>query len=319
MFKKIFLLGLIISSFGSLLAQPNNIENGLSDQHIQIQGTKVAMIPPNEFTPASDFKGFTLVEEQASIMVIEVPAPFSAASQGFTKENLASRGMTLISQEDLTLNGKQAILLKVQQFLAAQSFIKWLLVFGDDKNMIVVNGVMPEDYAEARSQSVREAILSTVYEEGKEVDLLGNADFSIDYQATKFQFATEISGTFLFTCDGQVPTQSEDKTFFMAGKSLWETPIENPKLFAIQRINQFSGYTPIELEGENTQPVEVNGLFGYEIFMKAWNEKDQHEDLLYQVILYDERLYYIFVGVATENFEENLSLFKSLTNSFQRK
>lgn len=319
MVKYICLLGLMVYSLTLSFAQNKIIMNQPSEQHIAVEGTRVSMIPPEEFTQAEDFKGFAFKEKQASILVIEFPGPFGLTTSGFTKDNLASRGMLLIDQEEIQMNGKDALMVKVQQFLASQSFIKWILAFGDEEKTVMINGTTPEDYVEELAEPIRQSLLSTVYEENKILDPLSEADFTVDISSTKLKFANGIAGMLMFTADGLIPTQSQDKTLFIVGASMGETKVGDPQEFARQRIHQYPNLEVKTVQEQDIQAVTIDGLSGYEIYTYGWNEDAQLKELLYQLILYQDQRYYIMLGTAQDAYDENLNLFKALAHSFKLK
>ncbi|MBI1316854.1 hypothetical protein GC167_08375 [bacterium] len=50
----------------------NKIENKLSDEHKNIKGTKISLIPPKGFTDGLNFLGLQQTESGSSIMVLDI-------------------------------------------------------------------------------------------------------------------------------------------------------------------------------------------------------------------------------------------------------
>ena len=112
----------------------------ITDDHSAINGTKISMVPPDGFTNAVNFSGFQQNESGASIMVLDLPGPFSEVSKGFTEEGLQSQGMALNTIEKLRFNGLQAFLLTVEQSAYGNTYKKHILTFGTEKESIIING-----------------------------------------------------------------------------------------------------------------------------------------------------------------------------------
>ena len=65
--------------------------------------------------------------------------------------------------------------------------------------------------------------------------------------------------------------------------------------------------------------ITIDNIEGYEIVATSKNENLQ-EEIIYQVMLYnDNSNYYIIVGIASENKDENLKLFKDVAKTFHVK
>lgn len=61
-------------------------------EHQLIEGTNVYLIPPQTFSPSDNFKGFQDPSDPYSmLMLMEIPGPFSEASEGFNTEILEKK------------------------------------------------------------------------------------------------------------------------------------------------------------------------------------------------------------------------------------
>lgn len=70
-------------------------QNARSANHKTVAGTPIALIPPDSFAVAQTFQGFQQAENNASIMVAEIPGPFSETTKGFNERDLKAQGVTL--------------------------------------------------------------------------------------------------------------------------------------------------------------------------------------------------------------------------------
>lgn len=309
---KLFLVCLISIS---VFAQKKEILNKPTDEHIFVGGTKIAMIPPQNFTKATTFSGFQQVETNASIMISELPAPYSALIKSFTAENLKTRGMELLKKEEITFQGQPAVIYKVKQSAQGVLFVKYILVFGDEKGVVMLNGTFPENEI-SLEESIRKALYSSIYQKDKVVNPLEDAPFQIDLKDSNLKFANAISGMLLFTSDGFAPVKSTDKAFFSVGQAISNVIIIDKKQFVLDRLKSLPNGNKIKVE--LTEEVSIDGMPGCTV--NAWGEDDQgKKELVYQTILFVDNTYYIMVGLAFNDFEKYSERFKKVSQTFKRK
>ncbi len=286
---------------------------GQEGKHIKVSGTKCSIIPPEGFVIATSFSGFQQNETGASIMLNELPGPYQSMSDGFTAEALKSKGMTLLSKEIIGFNNSKATLVKVSQPANGTIYFKQILLFGDEKNTVIVNGIYPESSKNIEGK-IKEALLSTTYNSSQNDDPLEAAGFIVNTDGTDFKVAKYISGSLVFSTDGQIPTE---KPTFIVGNSLTRVSFENQKQYAEERLKKLPrGELNVIRESKE---VAIDNLKGYEIVANG-KDKNNKPELVYQVVLFEDKGgYFIMVGKATEEFEKHLASFRSISKTFKRK
>ncbi len=307
------LIGLvtIISAFGQ--GEINNIK---TDKHKQIAGTKFFLIPPTGFINATNFQGFQQMNSGASILVMEIPGPFSESTKGFNEQGLKTQGVTLKKKEEIKVNGNQGLFLTTEQFANGTNYSKYILVFGDTKTTFMVNGTFPKEIT-SFDKDIRESMFSVIYESGLTVDPLSAVPFKVDTENTKLKFGKSMTGMLLYTVDGKVPTESNDKTSFIVGLSLANVQTVDKKLTAINRIKKMP-YTDLNLDENRINEIKIDGISGYEVIGEGLDNNGAKE-LVYEVMLFTDNGYYIMVGTAKSEFETNLYLFKKIARTLKRK
>ena len=313
-------LALILSVFFTkTTAQVITINTSLTDDHQEIDGTNLAMIPPPNFEQTDLFTGLTLESKTASILVVSMPTAFEMLASGFTQENLDRNQIKIISKDSMVFNGKDGFLLKLKQPAQGRTFYKWLLAFGIDDKTYLINGIYPEEFEDELGDIIKQAILSSFLIEEKVVDPLNAVDYQINLDDNWLKFASGIeNSTLIFTVDGKLPPQTDDKTLFIVGKSIGKAFVNDPLEFSKERLKEM----PVEVEEidkKNIHKVEFGGLSGYEIIAYGQSQEKKNKELVYQVILFKEDIYYILVGTSNMNFEENLMKFRSSAQSFTLK
>lgn len=286
---------------------------GQTTQHIKIPGTKCSMIPPDGFVAATSFSGFQNAATGASIMVNELPGPYQTIVDGFTAEALLSRGMTLLKKQLIDFNGSKAALMQVTQPANGTSYHKQMLVFGDSKATVIVNGIYPEASKNIEPQ-MKDAILSIVYNNLQNEHPLEAVSFTIDTKESEFKLIRYMSGSLIYSTDGKIPT---DKPTFMVANSIAKISSQNQKQYAEERLKNLPRGEKSMIK--ETNQVKIDNLNGYEIIANG-KTKDDKTELVYQVMLFNETGdYYIMIGQAKEDFDKYLESFRKIAKTFKRK
>lgn len=286
---------------------------GQTENLIKVAGTKCSLIPPVGFVAATTFSGFQNAENGASIMINELPAPYQSLVEGFTAEALKSRGMTLTKKETIDFNGSKATLLNLTQSANGTTYLKQMLIFGDTKGTVLVNGIYPEASKEIEGQ-IKEALLSTVYNSLQNDNPLEAATFTIDINGTDFKLIKYMSGSLLYSTDGKIPTE---KPTIIVGNSIAKISSQNHKKYAEERLRKLPRGELSVIKG--VQEITIDNLKGFEIVANGKTKGDKPQ-LTYQVMLFTEQGdYYYFIGQSQEDFDKYLEGFKKIAKTFKRK
>jgi hypothetical protein len=297
--------------FGFLIF--GQIAYGQTEIPIKVSGTKCSLIPPGGFAAATTFSGFQNAETGASIMINEIPAPFQSIADGFTAEGLKSRGMTLIKKETIDFRGSKATFINLTQPANGTTYIKQILVFGDTKVTVMVNGIYPEASKDIGSQ-IKDALLSTVYNISQNDNPLEAASFSIDIKDTDFKLVKYMAGSLIYSTDGNIPTE---KPTLIVGNSMAKISTQNQKKYTQERLKKLPRGELNVIKEINE--ITIDNLKGFEIVANG-KTKDNETELVYQVMLFNENGdYFIIVGQAKEDFDKYLDSFKKTTRTFKRK
>lgn len=312
--KKIIIISCLLMKISFVFSQ-NSIKNEITNNHLNVSGTKISLIPPQGFTKAQNFVGFQQDESGSTIMLMDIPGPFSEVSKGMTKENFLSKGVEVKSIEEYILNGKKGLFLTGEQNAYGKIFSKFVFVFGTENETIMINGAFPNNLMEI-GKEIKTSILSTFYDENKKINPFDNVDFEIDTNGTNLIFAKSMSNMLTYNTDGLLPTKSKNNTSLIVGKALSNVEVEDTKLYAINRLKKM----PFEIvKIENTNEITIDNVSGYEITAIAIDKKTGLEEKVYQVMLFSDNLYYILLGKTNNNFEQNVSEIKKIVKTFKRK
>jgi len=289
--------------------------NTLTANHQNIIGTKVSLVAPKGFHKAANFLGLQQDQSGATIMVVNIPGPFSEVTKGLTKQGFLSQGVVVKEIENITLNNLPAILVTGEQNAHGQIYTKFVLAFGTNKETIMINGASPNNLKEI-GEEIKASLLTTYYAADKKINPLEIVDFEINLKESKLTFANSMGNALIFNVDGKIPTQLPDKTSLLITKAFSKVTIADQKLFSLNRIKQL----PIDiLKINSTEKINLDNISGYEILADGKNKKSGELEKVYQVVLFSDSLYYLIIGTTNRDYEKNIAEIKKVTKTFKRK
>lgn len=293
---------------------PNNI----AGNRLQIPGTKVSLIPPPGFSKADRFPGFFLREADSSIMITEMPGPYNEITKGFNKIDLSARGMSLIEKNNVSVCGKNSLLLNIAQTAHNKLYEKWIVIFGNENETYLVTATFPQELRDKLSNSLRSSILTTQCTADTEKDPFEGLNFSIS-SSPKMKFAKRMGYNIMMTKDGSFPVKNKTDPTLIAAPSLsQDLVIEDKKSFAIRRVQQIATLKNIEID--EIKSITIDNLFGYEITAKGTDKYHGGTNYAYQVILFGETDYFIILGIVTDGEKvDYLPTFQQIAMTFKQK
>ncbi|BAU65411.1 hypothetical protein STA3757_27960 [Stanieria sp. NIES-3757] len=310
------ILSLIISvifTFG--LISPDSLAQEKSPM---IAGTKISLIPPQGFVPGILFPGYQQEETNSSIVVTEIPAPISELTPGLTNsEELAKKGMVLLQQEQVTVDRKDAILLKVQQSAYGIDFNKWILLLGNQNESALVTATFPQELASNYSESLKNSLLTVQWHQTQTAVATDGLKFTLE-ETGDLKLAQRLGNSLIYTKNGVFPVKSINDPLFVVAPSV-APQYQELEDFAHQRLFKTDNLTEIEIETGNK--IVINNLDGYEIIAVGKDIRFKNPVAIYQVILSDQNAYYYLMQgqVDTRYNSQYLPIFKKLARCFQRK
>jgi hypothetical protein len=137
---------------------------------VHVPNTSVTITPPLYFKASTTFNGFIHDGAGATIQISETegkPYPYMAQAMA-NEENLKKQGITLISQEKVTIiSGKQAIMLVIGFEVKGpkQTFNYERIVFltGDYNKTIIINMNYPVAAKDILFQVLKQSLLTVNY------------------------------------------------------------------------------------------------------------------------------------------------------------
>lgn len=305
---KKLIIALLISLSCSLQAQE------------RVQGTKVTIDPPADFTKATQFPGYMMESTGSSIMVTPIPGgPFSEVSKGFTRSGLATQGMKLIQKENIKVGSAEGVLIHARQSAYGTEFLKWMLAFGDSTETTLVVATFPKKFEEQLSEHLKKSVLSVEWENSMELDFFEGLTFRVS-ESGPLKFANKMGNNVFLTEGGIFPQKEEGVPLVIVGASItqdWQIPSEK-RLFSNQRLKQTNVLVSPEVIEE--KKIKIDGLDGYLIYAEGVDKDTNKAMYVEQCLLFTSDGYYIFQALVDQDRKGDFkSNFSEVMQSFKRK
>jgi hypothetical protein len=282
-----------------------------------VRGSKISLIKPQGFTDSATFPGFQQESSGASIVVTEVPGPYSKVTAGFTAATLKTRNIKLISKENITINGYKGLLLQVNQSANSILFSKWITVFGDEQETVLVVATFPKDTAASLSRSLKDTVMSAKWFRNKVVDPFADLKFAVT-DTPDLKFAKRILNGLFYSKGGTFPIKSITDPLLVVSEAISKVIVTDRKQFAEQRISQIQQVKNLVIA--TSKPISIDGLSGYEIIANASDVANNLPTTVYQVMLFEAQTYYIIQGLVGNNSQAKyLPEFQKIATSFRKK
>jgi hypothetical protein len=309
-----YLRGYLLIVFLVITAFPQSKE----PQAARVIGTRVSLKPPQEFTPSSQFPGYGLEAFSSSIVVTEIPGPFSEVSAGFSDSSaLMKKGMSALNKQEVKVNGQSGLLVQIRHNLSVGEFLKWILVFGDEKESVIITATFPKEFENELSEKMKASILTATWDREKNISPTEGLNFTVSEKGD-LKLAKRFINMLAFTKGGVFPDKAVNNPLLTVGQSVSKFEISDPEGFARARILQTTSVTGIEIE--QSSKVTIDNLNGYEMVAKGKDNESGQPMVIYQTILFESQSYYIMLGlISTRQGETYLTAFREMARSFKRR
>jgi hypothetical protein len=117
------------------------LQNEITPNHVEVPGTGVFFMPPEDFSLSNRFDGFVANERIVEVIVAVIRSRFKEIADGFTSAALKTRGVEAHSSGEIEINGAKARLIKATHPDGDMKWGKWIMLLESGADTIVVNGV----------------------------------------------------------------------------------------------------------------------------------------------------------------------------------
>ena len=288
-----------------------DISNQKTENHINIPGTRLFIIPPKGFTVSKSFLGLRKGED-AMIQVYELNGGnFYSNAKSINRKKFEDNGIKVYNYSEFHFNTYPAKYVYVQGSPLINSH---QLTYGDSTfSVMLISGFSSED--KEMEKEINASLLSVYYDPSLKIDPFATAHFTLDESVTRYKFSEYSSNLYAYTPDGK-----KDHDKFSPLVTITQLPLEQGSTFetivesVIKGINQNS-FILIEniSEGKKT----INGFEAYEKIIKGYFNRKKAR--FYYLIFKQEDHCVIFCGMSYAEDENDLNDFKTFAKTIKLK
>lgn len=282
----------------------------------KVPGTSATIVLPAGFSAADGAPGFAHAASGATIVVTEVPGPFSALALAFSPPALQAKGMRVVSRRAGMFAGHSGVLVHTTQLVLDRRIEKRVLLIGDDKASLMVNATVGKEHAKALDGPLHAAVTSVEWARGGTADPFASAGFRIT--AEPFRFAGRSGDDRIFTADGGIPVAKPGDPMLVVRRSTAPRrvdaaePLARAHLATIDSVKE-----PTDIVAT---PITVDGMDAVEITANATITRGDHPASVYQLLALDPGGgYFLVVGiVGRDRANETMPRFRKSGRSLKR-
>lgn len=318
------LLALCLSNAAPLAALTPHAPPAAQDpaapqERILVPGTRVRIAPPPGHAAALGHLGFTWPDSGSSLALTELPTPYAESLKSFTAEILAKRGMTVISESEVKIDGRDAKLVYVSHKQRDIPTRKWLAATGNEKRTLLFTAAFAEPMESKQSEAFKAAILGALWDPSLEIDPFALLAWKIE-TPKGLRYAANLVTSLLFTEDGEgVSKEAPGKAALTITPAAGSAKAAELQAFAEARARALPGVG-------KTLAIETSRSFthglrqGWEIVGKARDEGDTTDLAVHVIVLAGEADAFTFAGtVGAPRADEWLDAWRACAQSWMPK
>jgi hypothetical protein len=281
-----------------------------------VPGTRVTLQPPEGFVPAERFTGFQRPEARASIVVVQLEAPFAEMEGRLTAEAFAEQGMRVRGSEQVAVDSMRGRLVAVTQEARGEAFDKWALMFGDGDVTVIITATYPQSAADSLGEPMKQAVLSARLGNQAPADPLAGLSFRIT-EGPRLRIATRVGNTLLLNETGHLPNPGPASPFLAVGASASQANLDDLEAFARRRITQTANFS--QVSNVTGATVTIDGSPAYELFADAVHTESSTPVRLYQVVVAEGNHYHLIQASAgVDAAADFIPEFQAIARSLRR-
>jgi len=280
-----------------------------------VPGSHISLAPPAGFAAADRFLGFGDEERMASIMITEQPSPFDQASAGMRDDKLlATRGMRVLSREDIRFGEREAFLVRVTQSAAGVDFEKFIVVTPVPGGTAVVAATFRVADADALRAPLEKAVRGLVISETKHPDVV---PFAMG-ESPRLELAHQARGLAVYCRPGTFGKSAPGAPLVVVARSIATGDTSDHAAFARRRLRGTARIKDVrEIVAKE---LELDGLPTIELTALATRDDAEGDMFLLHVMLFDEEGGYWLIQamVAAEERADWEPEFRAMVEGFRR-
>ncbi len=288
-----------------------------SAEDVRIPETLVALNAPDSFELSQRHHGLAHHDIDAVVQIIEVPAPFREMNARNSDDALARRNMHVMSSEEMDVSGVSRRLVYVEQEMRGKQYGKWILMFGNDEDSVMVMGHYPLSQSGDLREAMKAAVLSARWETDMQEDSWEGLSFRIT-ETDNLKVASRTRDGVILTTSGLTDEEiGPEKPLYLISEVA--TSGRRPDLEKVAKTRSKTATESNTLENISGQPLKIGGLDAYELTADVITKDGSNIGRLYRAAVSDDEMVFVLQGfVGPSNAEAYLPEFRQIAHSLKR-
>jgi hypothetical protein len=276
----------------------------------------VRLVVPDGFAVAKRFPGLVGEDARSSVMVTELPGPVEKIRAGMTTEALAARGMELLRSEEVTVDGRDGLLVHVRQMAASGTdFRRWVVVFGEADASVMLTAATPWTSDDHLGETLRRTLISAKWNPAESLDPYAGLGFTLA-EAGSLEISDRLPSMISFTRRGYRGALAPGEPLFLAGSSFAPLTVTDLEGFARRRFDEIAELRDPEILSERS--LTLGGLPAHELVVAVTDRKTGVSLRVYQALVVAGDRFFLMQGfVGAGNAEEFMPQFREIAHSFR--
>jgi hypothetical protein len=285
--------------------------------HQGIPGTRVRLVVPDGFAVAQRFPGLVGEDGVSSVKVNETPGAIEEIRAEMTGEAFAARGIELLRFEEVTVDGRDALLVHARQEAASGADLRhWIVVFGAEESVVMIAAATPEAFEDHLGETLRHTLIGAKWNPAEILDPYEGLGFTV-VEAGSLKISDRLPSMISFTRGGYRGQLSPDEPLLLAGSSFAALAVADLEDFARQRLDEIAEFDGPKVLSE--QLLTLGGLPAHELVVAARDRNTGSPLQVYQALVLDGDRIFLMQGlVGAGNAEEFIPQFREIAHSFRR-
>ena len=309
------IIGITLSACGQKKTEIKDIDNVKTDQHINIPGTRLFIVPPPDFKIATSFVGLQKDDNALGQLQVYdyVGTNYYTNTETFDKGYFENIGLKFFEYKEFKVNDFPAKYVFGAQNDSNNNEIS--LFFGDSTFLSLIMVLYPSSDTQT-GEEIQKSINTIFYDKNFKVDdPLAAAPFTLDESKSVFKFTKVKGGMFMYYIDGKEIESNNDEPRIIV-VTLPNTN-RSPKNVSEDLLSDLREDMLTDEKLKNISTANVNGLPAYEV--EIYGKLEGENSLIYQLIVYSTDKIIAIQGMAKSDLDNNLKEFKNLARTIKLK
>jgi len=288
----------------------DTITNIKTNKYTNIPGTKMFVVLPEGFKET--VPGTYINSNEAGLVINQLDGgSFYTNAKDMSRGTYEQMGMNVLDYKEFSLNGYPAKYVHCQTDYSQAAYN---LAFGDSTFSVLLMGMHPLS-DEVSGKKIRDAILSSVYDENYKVNYEDATRFTMDNSKSRFKMFAYTGGSFMYSIDGNKNVKlGKDSQITIAQLSATDISLSDISAMMNSFLQKYglSEVTPV-----SESKAVINGTEAIEQVLQAKVQGNATQVYILCQQKNDKAI--IFTGLASSNMDASIAEFRKLAHSIKFK